>query len=80
MKTLNIISQIKIIGIKETPIESGSGKFRKIILFIFMLSWMVVLSSCFVRGPGHEGHNERHEHHDSHDSHEHNDHDDHHDQ
>jgi hypothetical protein len=76
MKTSNIIYQAEINGIKENPVKVGSRRFSKIILFIFMLSWMTVLSSCFVRAPGHEGHDDRHEHHDSH---EHHDHDDHHD-
>jgi hypothetical protein len=78
MKTFNCIQQAEKADYEEIGKKSGAGKFLKLVLFLFMLSWMVVLTSCFVRGPGHERHEDRNEHHGDNDHHDHHDNDDHH--
>jgi hypothetical protein len=58
----------------------GAGRILRPILLIFMLFWIMLLSSCMVPGPGHERHggNDRREHNDHNDHHDHHDNNDHH--
>jgi hypothetical protein len=42
---------------KEVTPKNGSGdKLLKSVIFIFLLSWTVLLSSCFVEGPPRPAH------------------------
>ena len=68
MKTSQILLQTDKSNDEETPVKTGSGKLLKSVLIIFMLILITIMSSCFVRTPGHEGHGDRHhdnEHHDN---------------
>jgi len=83
MKSLKISHHPDKINDEETLKPVSAGKLLKSILVIFMLAWIILVSSCIVRtpGPGHERHrgnverhdNDRHRGHDDH-----HDHDDHH--
>jgi hypothetical protein len=77
MKTLRIIVPAGKINKEVTRVKVRKGRLAKAFLVLFMLCWIFLLSSCFVRGPGHERHELRNEHHDNHDNHEHHDHDNH---
>lgn len=61
MKTSKILLHSGKSNEEVTPIKPGAGKLLKLILVIFMLSWITLLSSCFVRGPGHGPRHGRHE-------------------
>ena len=67
MKTLKIIFQSDKSNNEETKKNEKTGTLLKSIIVIFMLSWLILLSSCalFISVPGgsrHEGNNEHHGH------------------
>jgi hypothetical protein len=76
MKTSKILLHSDKSNDEETPKKVRAGKLLKSILVIFMLSWIINLSSCtvFVRTPrlnpvviigddGHDGHHDNGRHH-----------------
>jgi hypothetical protein len=75
MKIFNILLPSDPGRNEETPIKSVAVKFFKVLLMIFMISWITLFSSCFVRGPGYDRHDGGREHHEGH---EHHDNDEHH--
>jgi hypothetical protein len=85
MKTLKILPLSDMTNHQVTTIKTGAGKILKSILFIFMLFYITLLSSCMFPGPGRErhqgnerhGNNERHGDNERHDNGEHRGNDDH---
>jgi len=67
METVKILLQADESNYEETPIKIAAGKLSKSRLIIFMLLLIVLMSSCFVRTPGHERHEARHQHNERHD-------------
>jgi hypothetical protein len=64
MKTLTVLLQTKKNAEKEIQKKTKPGKLFKIVLGIFMLSWMLFISSCLVGPPrygGPSGHPGNHE-------------------
>jgi hypothetical protein len=69
MKTSKILLMADKSNNEETPKKVRAGQLLKSILVIFMLSWMILLTSCvaFIPVRGHEGHSEQRGHSERHD-------------
>jgi hypothetical protein len=67
MKTSKIFLKNHKTNNKETPMKIGAGRLLKPLNIILMLLLITLMSSCFVRGPGHESHGGRHQHNEHHD-------------
>lgn len=60
METSKILFKPEIGNNEETPTKIGEVKLLKSVLIIFILLLITLLSSCFVRGSGHERHVDKH--------------------
>jgi hypothetical protein len=67
MKTSKILFQADKSKNEATPMKIGTGILLKPLNIILMLLLITLMSSCFVRGPGHERHGDRHQHNERHD-------------